>query len=558
MRERLVGVVVFGVAAAGVALGWWAFWFLCDDAFIAFRYVDHARRGWGYVWNRAPFLPVEGYTSFSWVVLLRAVWWLTGVEPPEASNPIGLLCGVATLAIAAAMVWRLPVSPALARLRVPMLALVLFGIVSNRTFLTWTSSGLETAFVSLWLVAWVAVATTGRPLEDRRHLLALTTFASLLALTRPDGYLYCAATLAVVGLRLRHARSTGSALVADLAVLAPLLAPVVHVVWRRATYGLWLPNTYYAKHVAPWPQAGLPYLGSFLLEYGYWVWVLVGLVVLARAVRRARRADLSQVARAVVVGALAGQVAYYVLLIGGDHFEFRIFHHLVPLLVLSLPWMADHLGLRPSRALAVLALMITIGLPIPWIHWVHTKDLPTREEAKKLRYKVAPHFPAPIRWYASTWDDMQEFLIGRFVCLRHQTHKTFLEFQLQRFPTREEGLRLPTEGWPIFHHISVGLPGWTMPTIAMIDDFGLSDRIIAASPPRHVDPYKRFMAHDRKAPPGYIPCFDPNVQVTDQGKVTIRPRKTPMTDEGIVACETRFLQQAMSHGIETEIDRGDR
>src|SRR5688572_6707761 len=165
MRERIFGFAIVLAAAAALVAGWNLFWFLCDDAFIAFRYVDHARRGWGYVWNPAPFMPVEGYTSFLWVVLLQAVWWLTGIEPPEAANPLGLFFGMATLALVGAMVWRLPLSPGLAKSRVGLLGFVLFGIVSNRTFLTWTSSGLETSLVTFWLVAWAAVALLGRPLD---------------------------------------------------------------------------------------------------------------------------------------------------------------------------------------------------------------------------------------------------------------------------------------------------------------------------------------------------------------------------------------------------------
>ena len=257
MRERAAAVVLSGVAALLLVLGWREFWFLCDDAYIAFRYVDHGVRGWGYTWNPPPFRPVEGYTSFLWVVLLHGVWRVTGVEPPESSNSLGLLFGLATLGLAAAMTWRLPVSAGLRRHRLLLLGLVLFGIVSNRTFLAWTSSGLETSLMTLWLVSWAAVALLGRPLEDRGHLAALVGIASLTALTRPDGYLYCAATVVMVLLRLWQVRpGWNRTLGGELVVVLPFVLPLAHLTWRRATYGLWLPNTYYAKHVAAWPQAG--------------------------------------------------------------------------------------------------------------------------------------------------------------------------------------------------------------------------------------------------------------------------------------------------------------
>ena len=56
-----------------------------------------------------------------------------------------------------------------------------------------------------------------------------------------------------------------------------LLGIVAHVAWRWSVYSDLLPNTYYAKQVAPWPAAGIVYLTSFLLEYAGWVWLLVAL-----------------------------------------------------------------------------------------------------------------------------------------------------------------------------------------------------------------------------------------------------------------------------------------
>src|SRR5262245_57502299 len=68
-------------AAAGLYAGWRSFWFLCDDAYIAFRYAAQSLQGLGYTWNPPPFRPVEGYTSFLWLVLLEGVWRVTGAPP---------------------------------------------------------------------------------------------------------------------------------------------------------------------------------------------------------------------------------------------------------------------------------------------------------------------------------------------------------------------------------------------------------------------------------------------------------------------------------------------
>jgi arabinofuranosyltransferase len=72
--QRYLGLAaLLLLAALGLYLGWRVFWFLTDDAYIAFRYISTSRLGYGYVWNPPPFKPVEGYTSFLWVFLLDLV-----------------------------------------------------------------------------------------------------------------------------------------------------------------------------------------------------------------------------------------------------------------------------------------------------------------------------------------------------------------------------------------------------------------------------------------------------------------------------------------------------
>jgi arabinofuranosyltransferase len=135
LKRSALRVALCAGAAVALLVGWDVFWFECDDAYIAFRYVSASQLGWGYTWNPPPFRPVEGYTSFLWVVLLDAVWRVFGAEPPVAANRLALLFSAASLALVAAMLLRLRLSPGLARRRTALLGLVLLGMVSNRTFL---------------------------------------------------------------------------------------------------------------------------------------------------------------------------------------------------------------------------------------------------------------------------------------------------------------------------------------------------------------------------------------------------------------------------------------
>ncbi len=72
----------------------------------------------------------------------------------------------------------------------------------------------------------------------------------------------------------------------------------------------------------------------------------------------------------------------------------------------------------------------------------------------------------------------------------------------------------------------LALVGWVLPQVAIIDRFGLNDKVVARSPTS--TPPKRKMAHERRPPSGYVDCFQPNVRVlhatTKKGKKNRYPR----------------------------------
>ena len=84
------------------------------------------------------------------------------------------------------------------------------------------------------------------------------------------------------------------------------------------------------------------YFAAFVLEYAYWIWLALALVAGVRLLRseafraRLRAGDAGTPRRPLVGAALALHFAYYTLLVGGDHFEFRVYQHWVPLLLVSL------------------------------------------------------------------------------------------------------------------------------------------------------------------------------------------------------------------------------
>lgn len=542
-RDRYAAAAIALLALTGLAYGWSRFWFLTDDAFISFRYISNSVAGYGYVWNAPPFRPVEGYTSFLWVFLLDLVWRISGVMPPASANPIALIFAMANLLLCLLMLLRV----AQGRLRavaLPLAALALIGLITNRTFLAWTSSGLETAMFNFFITLWVYV-TLCLPYHSPRWAFGISAAAALTALTRPDGLLLVAVSGGLLGLSLIVTWRTLRPWY--LAWAFPLLVVPAHLLWRHAFYSEWLPNTYFAKSKTEVDraQSGSYYLLSFIIEYGLWLWLALALVTAAVLLMRARRelrTSFALLASAAVTSAMLFHLFYYTRLIGGDHFEFRVYSHLVPLIFISFVWMLSNLRLRPALALGLLGLFVLLSWPVQWTHWAASQRYTTRAETKFLEIAVADEFarlapatPEPILSYLRWYDAMQFWLIDHAVGMRHQEHKIFHFDQIASYNPRGLPPPPPTgPGIPLMKFSSVGVVSWNHPWLNIIDTVGLNDYVVARNPDLSG---VNLMAHERQPPPGYIDCFTPEFWVRSQEILYIPP-------ERVISCENEFWAKA--------------
>ena len=314
-------------------LGWLTSvtWFLCDDAFISFRYVRNLVEGHGLVFNPGEY--VEGYTNFLWVLELAAIWSLLGIPPEHAAQVLSVIYTVGTLAAMLWWVYRLPGMSH--RGLVGWMALGL--VCSSATVAVWTSAGgLATRQFTFLLV--VAVAVLSVHGTRRWGLLTASLSLGLAELTRPEGLLLgglCLGGFAVCWMarerRLHLDPLRHSCARRNLAVMGGPFALMVagHYLWRYSYYGEWLPNTYYAKYVAPWYDAGLRYLAQAGIDTG--LYLLVPLALLAGVVRWRRNQDGTY----AVILLLIGVHMNYLARIGGDHFEYRPLDFYWPLLAVA-------------------------------------------------------------------------------------------------------------------------------------------------------------------------------------------------------------------------------
>ena len=260
-----------------------------DDAFISLRYARNLARGLGLVYGAGA--RVEGYTNFSWTLLIAGAMRL-GLDGERAAHLLGAAAAIALLCATWALAARLrPFS------RVPCLATWL--LATSVPLDVFAASGLETPLYAFLCVA--AAARLHREVTDGGAPWSGLLFG-LAALTRPEAPL----VLAVLVLTVAGVRPTRQGLLRLVMFAAPVVA---HLAFRRAYYGRWLPQTFWAKVHEASPGAGAAYAGSWAAkEWPLLVLASAGAVLAVRARHRFQWACV----------AVAGALIIYIVSIGGD------------------------------------------------------------------------------------------------------------------------------------------------------------------------------------------------------------------------------------------------
>jgi len=300
--------------------------FAPDDIYITLRYAANAAAGLGPVYN--PGEAVEGFSNPVWLALLA--WLQAVVAGPRAmvlaAKLIGLASGLLALALTAGLARRDE-----AGADYWGAAPLLVGVSGYFAF--WCASGMETGFHSLLVL--LAVGLLVRSLETHRRawrVLAGLGFG-VVAISRPEGAVFLVAAIAARGLLLRRDGRRPDA--ADAGFVALALLPLgLYFLWRHAVYGLWWPNTFYAKAgggLGTWLDGARYLLAA--LGPALWGNMLVAPLLLTGLVPWTK----AQPRTVVLLAAVAAQ-AGFIVVGGGDWMPgWRFVTPVVPLLALLIP-----------------------------------------------------------------------------------------------------------------------------------------------------------------------------------------------------------------------------
>lgn len=306
---------------------------IIDDAAISYTYARNLTAGHGLIAQLGD-PPVEGYSNFTWVMLLTPFFALRIFDPIITAKLLSLGLIALTFAL---------IDHAFAYRRSVLVALVLTAL--NTSFVMWGVSGLENP-LNACLAALLLLAA----LKDRPALAGVA--AALLAMTRPDGlaYGFVIPALMLVGLVARRGLAAY--------LLAFGLPFALFLGFRYLTFGAWLPNTASAKGTIALDE--IVKIVPLGLSYGG----LVGLVLLVAlpligALAWVRR-QIDRPVKIVLVFA-ACAVGIYVLLPLDWMQEFRFATNATLFLNLSLALLVERIvGGRAARVLALGVLLLAL------------------------------------------------------------------------------------------------------------------------------------------------------------------------------------------------------
>jgi arabinofuranosyltransferase len=483
--------------------------FLCDDAYISFRYARNLVSGHGLVFNLGE--RVEGYTDFLWVLQL-ALLSVLGLPVPTAAILLSWLYTGLTFWVLARLCLQLRATAPAGLLFVGML---LF-LAPHRSFAIWATGGLETRSFTFFVLLSMSLAWDALHSTHRAWQASLASAAA--CLTRPEGVLFFGCTalwwLAAATLTAKLSlRRLGALLGPCLAILG------AHVLLRWLYYGELVPNTYFAKVVRPWPEMGLTYLTRAAIEYGVGLTAPLALLGLVAAAQAGRLPEAS-LATLLPAAQMAG-LAY----VGGDHFEYRPLDFVWPLLYLltaaglfrvhdlthrmwpgSLSRWREPAADLAASAVTLLLLVYSIALPTLDTMEKASLSLEATSTVEKRVWRLARCLPF-LDGLAETRKRLADASGGgHMVGLRQEWHARFAARMALLWDAYDglaaEGV-LPRSAVAADH--AVGISAYRL-DVTLIDELGLTDAVVSRHPPEpwSNDNAQRVIAHDRWPPPGYL------------------------------------------------------
>lgn len=231
--------IIIGLTATFLGICSQYYWYVMDDAFITLRYSKHLADGSGLLWNVGTD-PVEGYTSFLWV-LLGAIPHMLNIDAVGFVKIVGILSTVLTFLILYVY----------SRYRNSRWWLALIGasqLALSPAIAVLSVQGMETVTAMfLILIASISAVEYTRT-GDTRFVIVLNGTLLLCMLARPDSVVFAVLVeVGLVGVLYRRGRISEMKKFVSLGSLFMFFPGILYMIARYWYFGYLLPNTFYIK-----------------------------------------------------------------------------------------------------------------------------------------------------------------------------------------------------------------------------------------------------------------------------------------------------------------------
>ena len=295
--------------------------FLSDDSLISLRYARRLLDGAGLTWTDGH--RVEGYSNLLWILAVALVGRL-GMDLIDAARLLGV---ASTVTVMFALAWWNVRRGSLGQVWLPTVAGLSF-LAFAQPLAIWSIGGLEQPLLCALLALSIPLSfqLLDRTAPDYRRAGWLAVTLGLLCLTRPDGIIFPAISVATLLLGGWMSHRPGVLRHGLIVAAGPAICFGGQLVFRLAYYGEWVPNTALVKiaGTATHRAFGFEYLSS-----GFWaLWPMSGVALCALAVLLAVPSSRH---RGILLTAMTTVWSAYVVFVGGDIFPG--YRHLTPLIV---------------------------------------------------------------------------------------------------------------------------------------------------------------------------------------------------------------------------------
>jgi hypothetical protein len=159
---------------------------IIDDAGISFAYSRSFAQGYGLV-SQPGMNPVEGFSNFTWVMLLAPFFALRIFDPIVTPKIVGLILILGSFVI----VQKLLEGGVVKYSQIGGFFVLTF-LALNTSFVIWAVSGLENSLYILIVLAilWKNLEYDKDGNNTASVVITIAILSALCALTRPDGILY--------------------------------------------------------------------------------------------------------------------------------------------------------------------------------------------------------------------------------------------------------------------------------------------------------------------------------------------------------------------------------